>query len=395
MADYDLDLSDLSALFKETYGKPSEETYHTMYPILGQVKDVEGFTGKQKHCPVPLSFGGSVGSGSLPTANTASWGDAVLVRKKVYARLGIDRETIYASKDDKGSFIRATKEFVRKTVESYTRNANRILFGTSDGALGTITGTPTGSNPYVCTISDATWNEANFEENDYVNIQTGNTDLFEITAVDPANKQITVNRISGSQTPANTHEIFMQGSEDNDPSGLQAVCDATSGSLYSLTVQRRWQSYQKAAGSVNISVDLLNEACLEMIKDTGEKPTHIAVSYNQLRQLLKVLEDQKVYNFGPKHKDFKANMSFSGIEHMTPAGMVPIVPERFVPDDRVYLLNMNHIERHKAPGFGWFDDDGTVLLRQANSDAYEARYGGYWEFFIKPTFQGVITGLAT
>ena len=47
------------------------------------------------------------------------------------------------------------------------------------------------------------------------------------------------------------------------------------------------------------------------------------------------------------------------------------------------------------PGFGWFDEDGTVLLRQADSDGYEARYGGYLQVVIKPAFQGQIHDLAT
>lgn len=396
MNNYDKDSSDVQALFKIKYDKPSEQTFNTMFPILSQVKQIDNFTGSSKQFPVPLSFGGSVGSGTLPTANTAQWGTVTLTRKKVYARLGIDRETIYAAKDDAGAFVRATKEFVRKTVESYTRNTNRILFGASDGSLGTIaSGGVSGSNPYTLTISSATWKEANFEENDYVNIETGNTDLFEITAVDPANLQITVNRISGSQAPVAGDEIFMQGSEDNDPSGIEAVCAATSGSLYGVTVQRRWKAYQKAAAGAGISIDLLNEACLEMLKDRGKKPSHIVCSYTQYRKLLNELQDQKVYNFGPRHADYKAATSFTAIEHMTPAGVVPIVPERFVRDSSVYLLNTDYIEMHRAPGFGWFDDDGTVLLRQADSDAYEARYGGYFEFFINPAFQGQITGLAT
>lgn len=395
MADYDKDSADVSALFKRKYEKPSEQTFNTMYAILSQVKQIDNFTGSQKNFPVSLSYGGSVGSGTLPTANTAQWGDIVLTRKKVYARLGIDRETIYAAKDDAGAFVRSTKEFVRKTVESYTRNTSRILFGTGDGSLGVIaSGGVSGSNPYVLTISDATWKEANFEENDYVNIETGNTDLFEITAVDASAKTITVSRVSGSQVPVAGDEIFMQGSEDNDPNGLQNVCDATSGSLYNVSVQRRWKAYQKAAGGAAISIDLLNEACLDMIKATGKKPSHIAVSYVQFRKLLNELQDQKVYNFGPKHEAYKASTSFTAIEHMTPGGVVPIVPERFVPDSRIYLLNTDFIEMHRAPGFGWFDDDGTVLLRQADSDAYEARYGGYWNFYINPAFQGTITGLA-
>ena len=60
----------------------------------------------------------------------------------------------------------------------------------------------------------------------------------------------------------------------------------------------------------------------------------------------------------------------------------------------MYALNDNHIHIHHRPDFGWFDDDGTVFLRQADLDGYEARYGGYLEVYINPAFQGVIEGLA-
>jgi hypothetical protein len=61
----------------------------------------------------------------------------------------------------------------------------------------------------------------------------------------------------------------------------------------------------------------------------------------------------------------------------------------------MYFLNDNYIEIHHRPGFGWFEDDGTVFLRKASDDAYEARYGGYLQSYIVPSFQGVVTGLAT
>ena len=75
--------------------------------------------------------------------------------------------------------------------------------------------------------------------------------------------------------------------------------------------------------------------------------------------------------------------------------IVPIFIVRFVEDDRMYFVNTNFITAHHRPDFGWFKDDGTVLLRDASSDSYSARYGGYYENYIVPTFQGVITGLAT
>lgn len=394
---YKFDNADVAALFKINYEELSDATMHIMYPTVSQVKTVLGFTGSQRQKTIPLSYGGSVGSGTLPAANKAIWKDATLTRKRVYARLNIDRETIYAAKDDKGAFVRATKEFVRKTVESYTRNIARILYGESDGSLGTVESVvDNGGGNYTLTISLATWKQANFEEADFVNIETGNTDRFEVEAVAPSAREVTVQRLTGAQIPVATDVVFMQGSENNDPSGLKGVCDATAGSLYGIPVQRRWQSYQKDALGAGITPDLLTEAVLTMTQNHGRPPKLITMSYAQFRHYIDQLEDQKRYpvSLSPRDERFKGLTSFSGVQHMGPAGAIPIMPDQFVEDDRVYLLNPDYIEWHKADGFGWFDDDGTVLLRAQDSDEYEARYGGYMEFFIHPHFQGVITNLA-
>ena len=76
-------------------------------------------------------------------------------------------------------------------------------------------------------------------------------------------------------------------------------------------------------------------------------------------------------------------------------GEIGVHPNRFLPADRVNLYNDNHIKLYKAPGWGWFDEDGSVFMRMADDDAYEARYGGYPEHFVNPAFQGRIDGLST
>lgn len=400
---YDLDTAGVSDLFKTVYGKLAEATFNTSFPALSQIKMEDmGFGGLNKQFPQPLTFGGSVGAGTLPTANRAEWGTVTLTRKKVYARLLVDRETIYAAKDDKAAFIRGTKEYVRKAVESYTRNTNRILFGdggetgapADGGRLGTIASV-INADPVFTLTMDSSFKAANFEERDYVNVEAG-SDVFEVTSVDPALKEVVITRIgAGAQVPAATEDVYMQNSRGNEPTGLKAVCDATAGSLYGIPIQRRWQAEQKAAGGEGIGPDLLNEVILKMNEKNGKNPNLIMMSYVQYRKYLDLLEDQKHYHLRPTDERFQGKVSFTGIQFLSSTGIIPVLPERFIEDDRVYFLNTRFIQMHRAPGFGWFDDDGTVLLRSANDDSYEARYGGYWEFFINPAEQGVITGLAT
>lgn len=392
-------LTTASNYFKTLYGKRSENMYNSANVLLGRVKKSYNFTGDQIFIPVPTQFQGGVGSGSLPTANPENAQKALIVSKKVYSVVEIDREAIKASMNDEGAFVKATKHVVEKGVESFMRNMSRILFNDGSGALGTISSSNAGGTASAPTIviTDATWKEANWEENDYVNCGTDSS-VFEVTNVDPDTKTITLSRISGSLdlTSAGANlVVYMQNSKDNDPEGLKGVCDATSSTKYNISIGRRWKSTQIAAGGAGISVDLMNRAMLEVQRKSGKVPNLIITSFVQFRKLLNLLEDQKQYSVEPRSQDLKGKISFKGIEFMSAAGAVGVFPERFCEDDRMYFLNDNYIEIHHRPDFGWFDDDGTVFLRKASSDAYEARYGGYLQVFIIPTFQAVITGLAT
>lgn len=389
-------LQTASNLFKTKFGKLSENVYNSSNVLLARAKKTYDFTGDQKFIPVPVAFQGGVGSGTLPKANAANAGKALLTRKSVYARVKISREAIKASANDEGAFVRGLKHTVEKGVESYMRNMSRILFNDGSGSLGTAdaAATPSGGQ-LVVVISAATFKEANLEENDYINIDTS-TDLLEIVEVDPATREVTLEAITGSLPTLSGGEVlYMQGSRNNDPQGLKGVCDATSGdTLYNIPVSRRWQATQEAAGGAAITEELVDKVVLEIQRKSGKVINLVITSFTQFRKMKALSVSQKRYPIEPRAKELKGKISFSGLELMTSAGAVPVMPERFCEDDRVYLLNDKYIHICHAPDFGWFDDDGTVFLREADSDSYEARYGGYLEVFITPTFQGVITGLA-
>jgi hypothetical protein len=393
-----MSLSNATNLFKIKYGKLSQNTYNSANVILGRVKKDYNFTGKRMDVAVPTSFIGGVGSGSLPTANYQSVEDAVISSKKVYAVVQVEREAVKASQNDEGAFVQLTKHAVKQGVESWMRNMSRILFNDGTGALGTITSsnaTGTAGAPVII-ITAATWKEANWEERDYVNCGTDSS-VFEVTAVAPATRTVTLSRVSGSLdlTSAGANlVVYMQNSKDNDPEGLKGVLDATSSTKYSVSIARRWQAYQKAAASAGITTDLMNECMLGVEKQCGKVPNLIVTGYVQYRKILNMLEDQKQYVIDPRASELKGKVSFKGVEFMSSMGPVGVFVDRFVEDDRVYFLNDEYITIYHRPDFGWFDDDGTVFLR-TTGDNYEARYGGYLQVYAPPSFHGVLTGLAT
>ena len=355
-------LSTASNLFKIKYGKLSENTYNSANVVLGRVKKDFSFTGKRMDIAVPVSFAGGVGSGSLPTPNFASIEDAVIQSKKMYSVIEIDRESIKAASNNEGAFVELTKYSVQKGVESWMRNMSRALFngttafqvGSGNGHLGTTTAavaTGTAGAPVVV-ISAATWKEANFEEKDYINIDSvanpySTSAVWEITAVNPSTRAITLARISGSvdlTADAGAKILIMQNSKASDPTGIKEVLDASSGSLYGITVGRRWQAgAQVAAAGAGLTTDVMNQVMLEVQRKSGKVPNLIVTSFTQYRKLLNLLEDQKQYIIEPRSPELQGKVSFRGVEFMSSAGPVGVFPERFVEDDRMYFLNDNYI----------------------------------------------------
>jgi hypothetical protein len=393
-------LTSASGVFKTKYVRLSRDMYNSDNVVQAKVKKTYEFVGDEARIAVPTTFTGGIGAGSLPTANAANYSKMTITAKKMYGVIQIDRETIKAASTDEGAFVRATKEQVKRCVQAWNRNLSRAMFNSlANGALGLFDATPTGTAAApIVVITAASWKQANWEPKDYINFGTDSS-VFEITAVAPSTRTVTLARISGSLdlTGQGSGTFYMQNSKDNDPTSFASVVEATSSTLYGINVGYRWQSpSQIAAGGAPLTVDLLNQQMLDVKYNFGETPNLIVMSFVQYRKLLNQIEDQKRYTIvesresGPKGK-----FSFRALEFMSDAGPVPVVAERFVEDDRVYCMNTDYIEIMHRPDFGWVDDDGTVFLRDAGSDSFSARYAGYLEIVSTPTAHGYIDGLAT
>lgn len=427
LADPQFSLAEQTNLFKINYYKKSENMYNSMNVLHGRIKKKYDFIGKQRFVSTPLSFSGGVGSSKLPKSNTGKYEGAIITAKKVYATCEIEREAIHASKGDKGAFVQATKETVKKTVESYMRNCSRILFNDGSSVLGrgdgatNVTGAGSEIAPYVVVISEASWKEAHWEERDYVQVVSGmaawpdntggtaeggqtETNLLEVVEVDVDARTIKLvgsstvldNLVAGPSPLPLTSGFAMQKSYLQDPQGLKGIFDASnagSGTLYNIPIQRRWKAFLKDANGKGVTTDLMNNVTLQIERIFGSNVNLIMAGYEQYQNLLALMEDQKVYNL--PNRNLKAHMGFKGVEYIGAGGEpIGIFLDRFADKDKIYFLNDNYIECHHRPGFGWFDDDGTVFLRLQDEDAYGARYGGYYDNYITPTAHGFLHNLA-
>lgn len=422
-------LQSQSEVFKTNYDKKTANMYNSDNVLQGRIKKRYDFTGAERSVLTTLSFSGGVGSGRLPKSNSGRYKQAKILSKRVYATCEIEREAIHASANDKGAFVRATAETVKKTAESYMRNNSRILFGNGSGVLGAgsgaganVSGVGTTVDPFLVEIPAASFKEANFEEEDYVQMVTayvaaplagtpegGDTEanLLLVAAVDPDTRVVSLvgssarlTALTGAGPLAATDAIAMQRSFGTDPEGLDSIINPAGAvtSLYGIDIQRRWQSTNVDAASKGITTDLMNSVMLQIERRFGQVPNMIMTSYAQFQNILALLEDQKVYEIGNRNlvkgKELHGKLSFKGVEFMSTRGPIGIFVDRFCEDDRVYFLNDNYIECHHRPGFGWFTEDKTVFLRLQDDDGYGARYGGYYQNYITPSAHGLLKNLA-
>lgn len=416
-------LSETSGLFLTKFQARSLNHYNSKALLDGRIKKKYDFTGKQMNIETELSFSGGVGAKILPIANTSVVEQCVITATKNYARAVVDRESLKAASSSEGAFQKFMAYPVKKTVESFIRNSGRMIFGDGTGVLGrgdgatAVTGNGSTATPYIVTLRASDFNVSNFEEQDFVQVVTGlaagtnlggtaeggdaQTNLLLVKEVVPSTRQIKLvgtspvlaALVTGVAPFDTTAGLVMQSSYMAEPQGLSGVCMAQTGdTLYNIPVKRRWQSQQIDALGQGIVTDALNDAILRQEKATGEAPKMVLMNYNQMRKILAQLEDQKVYNL--PNKNLKGAMGFSGVEIMTSRGAIGMFVDRYCPEDKIFLLNDEHITRYHRPDFGWFDDDGTVFLRTKDEDTYEARYGGYYQNLIDPTFQTVIHNLS-
>ena len=397
--------------------------YNSANVLEGRIKKDNSFVGKQMNIETQLSFAGGYGAALLPQGNPSLVEQAVITAKKHYGRVFVDREGLKAASSSKGAFQTYLAFPIKKTVEDFMRNMSRILFGDSTGVLGrgagatNVTGNGSSATPYLVILRASDWNVANFEEKSVVQIVTGlaagantggsaeggtsTTNLLTIASVNPATRQIGLvgtsahlaGLVAGPSPLATTTGLVPQRSYLQEAQGLSGALMATSGTLYGLSVQRRWQATQIDAGGAGIVVDMMNDAMLKLEQSFGEPANMIVCNYNQYRKILAQLEDQKRYNL--PNKNVKGHLGFSGVEYMGTKGAVGIFVDRFCPEDKIFFINDKYITRFCRPGgVEWFKDDSTVFLRTADEDVLEARFGGYFENHIVPTAHAVLHNLA-
>lgn len=403
-------LQDVSNLYRVAYGDFELDAAGWDHSeLIGMIQKSPKFVGNRLEMAQLVDWGGGQSSGALPSSSAGVINRPFITAKSVYATSVIDSQSMKAARragSNLGAFMDATELSILTMKRGFADQVARQFFGDGTGTLGVIsTVTAVGPGQYELLITNSSWLQAPWMLNDLLNIDIG-TDLFLVTNIDLSTQTITVSRQSGVQVPAPAQNIYKQKSRNNEMFGLKGVCDTTSGSLYGVNVGYRWGAQRLAAAGQTLSVKLMRELDQQMrFWARGDLPTDYIMSATQLR-LFEDGEDAKsiIYVQPEVSPERQAGSQVAAVK--INGRTVRLHWSPYCQEDRMYGINRNKVHMYIRPDTSEGNDpggfiengDGIFFPLQVSGtplDSYGMFYATYAEFFINPTFTGVITGLAT
>lgn len=400
-----------NALFKEFYGSGNDQSLVNketpLSSLLMKSKKVD-FVGDQ--FVQPVRFGSAVGLGyrtqgqNLPSPVAALRAKAIFQAKRAYATAEFDREAMKASRNDKGAWARVTVDDVNAAEEGFSLHMiERALFGDGSGKLGevtSLTGSGTTADPWVITMATNGTNAPKHKKKYYPvgaaldSYTSAGVYQLSMEVVSASSTTVTCTLLSTGTVaaPVAADLLYWKGNRNGECVGLKQLAPSAASTLYGLS-QSTYPNFMGTVTSITGTLDYgdINGIVADLEEEIGS-PKIAITSHKALKILKNQSEDQKRYNIA-EVKSSNGKIGFKGIEFMTDAGSAPMIASQMCPDDEIWFIDPDNHLLVMREDFGWFDDDGSILMRDPNKDVYNARYGGYFEHFCsKPNSVGRVKG---
>lgn len=376
-------MSTLDAVLKNFYTGPVRDQLNNKTPLMAQLKkstkEVQG-----KIVVLPLRSGrnhgigarGTTGTGTLPTAGNQQYKEANFLTKDNYARIQIDGKTIRATKTDQGAFIRAVDSEIKGAVTDLKNDINRQLFG--DGS-GTLAVAGTGATSATVPVANTQYLEEGMVI-DFNGGAGGSTTGAVILSID-SEIQIT---LVAAATWTTSDPIRLTGVGTTDELNGLDLITANTGTLQAIspvTDYTGWKGnvYGTAGSPVPLTEDDMQEV-VDTCEKKGGSVDLIFTSYKGRKAYSALLTTQKRYTT-PDATKLKGGYKFIDFNDK------PIVVDKHCQESstetRMYFLDNSTLGIYRMADFDWMQEDGSVLSRVSNKEAYEATLVCDMEFATK------------
>ncbi len=353
-------------------------------PLLAKIKQSSADVyGKNIIKMAPVGLNGGVGAGdeigALPAAKSNRYAQFKTTLKNLYGQIAITDKAIRASATNAGAFVDLLNAEMEGLLTASKFNLGRMLYGNGTGALATVVS----NSGKVITFNSV----KNFAEGMCIDIYNGDTVAvagLRVMSVDRINKTITVDT-----TPATIsadYVAYVQGSKDYEITGLGAIF-GNAETLYGLNrAENGWLTPYTSNAETEISDNLLQTAVDYLAENSGSNIDIITCGAGVRRAYMEYLSCYRrnvdVMNLEGGYKA----ISFNGI---------PVVADRFVEDNELYMLDSSKFTLHQLCDWEWIEgENGNILHQKAGFPTYTATLVKYADLICdQPNGQAKFTNI--
>lgn len=371
----------LKSIYLDAVTEQLDKSINPFYAAIE--KSTSYVTGKDVRVVTSFGVNGGIGAGEedgdLPSAKGNQYAEFRLPLKNLYGVIQISDKAIRASENNAGAFVNLLNAEMDGLVKSSKYNFGRMLFGNGTGRLGN-----------VLQI---------VEEKIYVdNIQNFYVGLVVDVYRDPKivtrqNARISsVNfksgyiKMEGDDVSSIASDCYfvIQGSLDNEITGLGALFDTNATTLYGVDrAANEWVNPYSRAVDGHVSEVMIQTALDDIERQSGSSVNIIICSLGIRRKLQQLFSQNRMSLDTVELAGGYKAMSYNGI---------PIIADRFCPAGTIYMLNTNDFCMHQLCDWQWLSgEDGKVLQQVAGKPVYTATLVKYAELICsRPNGQGVL-----
>lgn len=355
-------------------------------PLLSKIKQTtNNVYGNEivKATSYGISGGVSAGSeeGALPKAMNKRYSQFRVSLKNLYGTLEITDKAIRCSQNSAGAFVNLLNEEMESLIKSSTFNLGRMLYGDGSGVLGkVIESTEEGQDYFkVDSVKNFAVNQlCRFLNSVGTTYNSTHTDDVRILNIDRENNTIYTNFACLEDDMKNL-KIASLGF-NKEITGLGAIFGTTT-TLYGLNREsNKWLKPYTKTDIGTISESAMQTAIDEINEVSGADIDFIACSSKVRRYYQECMSTyKKNIDVMDLQGGFRA-LSYNGI---------PVVNDRFIPDDTMYLLTTKDFEMCQLGDWEWIEgNDGRIIRQKEGYPVYTATLVKYAELLCnRPSLQ--------
>lgn len=358
-------------------------------PLMAKIKrSSKDVWGKEIRKLAPFGINGGIGAGSetgeLPASSGNGYVQFVAELKNLYGKIELSDKSVRASANNIGAFVNLLSDEMEGLVKASAFNLGRMLYGDGTGLLATVASVD--GNKVVCDKVN------NLIEGMLVDVHStsgkvNTNQVVKIIYVDRTNKTFHFDKSLFTGTISAGDKLYVQGSKDFEISGLGKIFDASATELYGVKkADYQWLNPYVSTTETEVSDILIQKAIDFLDMNNDSNINFIATSAEVRRAYQEYL--------GAYRRNVDVTELEGGYKTITHNG-IPVVADRFVDADKMYLLNTNDFTLHELCDWKWLEgEDGRILRQNQNYPTYSATLVKYAELICdKPCGQALISGI--